>query len=114
MLTLPAMERLELDAHGIPTGARAPVAPSSAPLAERVLDDGFASPSRFELSGGGRRIEVELGHGYPFAQVFAPSSPAVVALEPMTAPANALSSGDDLRLVEPGDRFVATFRILVA
>ena len=116
VLTLPAMERLEEDSRGIPTGARTPVASSAAPLAERVLDDGFASPSppRLELSAAGRRIAVELGQGYSFAQVFAPESPRVVALEPMTAPANALSSGDGLRLVEPGDRFVATFRILVA
>jgi aldose 1-epimerase len=116
VLGLPAMERLELDARGIPTGTRAPVAPSSAPLAGRALDDGFASPSppRLELSGGGRRIAVELGPGYPFAQVFAPPSPAVVALEPMTAPTNALASGHALRLVEPGDTFVATFRIAIS
>jgi galactose mutarotase-like enzyme len=79
----------------------------------RLLDDGFASPSppRLELSGGGRRIAVELGPGYSFAQVFAPASPAVVALEPMTAPTNALASGADLQYVEPGDSFVASFRI---
>jgi galactose mutarotase-like enzyme len=113
VLTLPAMERLELDSRGIPTGARAPVAPSSAPLGVRLLDDGFASPAppRLELSGGGRRIGVELGPGYSFAQVFAPASPAVVALEPMTAPTNALASGADLQYVEPGDSFVASFRI---
>lgn len=115
VLTLPAMERLELDAHGIPTGAVTPFAPCSAPLDDRVYDDGFASPAppRLELSGGGRRITVELGPGYSFAQVFAPASPAVVALEPMTAPTNALASGDGLRLVEPGASFAATFRIAI-
>jgi aldose 1-epimerase len=115
VLTLPAMERLELDARGIPTGARATFAPSSAPLGVRTFDDGFASPSppRLELSGGGRRIAVELGPGYSFTQVFAPASPAVVALEPMTAPTNALASGDGLRFVEPGASFVASFRIAV-
>ena len=59
----------------------------------------------------GNRIEVELGPGFPFAQVYAPASPAVVALEPMTAPTNALGSGDGLRLVEPGASFTASFRI---
>lgn len=115
VLTLPAMERLESDAHGIPTGVRTPFAPCSGPLDDRVFDDGFASPvpPRLELSGGGRRIAVELGPGYPFAQVFAPTSPAVVALEPMTAPANALASGDALRLVEPGASFAASFRIAI-
>jgi galactose mutarotase-like enzyme len=36
-----------------------------------------------------------------------------VALEPMTAPTNALASGDGLRLVEPGASFSAAFRIAV-
>lgn len=109
------MERLELDARSIPTGARTPFPACSGPLDDRVYDDGFAGPvpPRLELSGGGRRIAVELGPGYPFAQVFAPPSPAVVALEPMTAPTNALASGDGLRLVEPGASFTATFRIAV-
>jgi aldose 1-epimerase len=116
VLSLPAMTRLELDAHGVPTGATTPFAGCSAPLDDRVLDDGFAAPVpvRLEISGGGRRIAVELEAGYPFAQVFAPASPAVVALEPMTAPANALASGDGLRLVEPGASFAASFRIVIS
>lgn len=115
VLTLPGMGRLASDARGIPTGVTTPFAPWSGSLDDRVLDDGFASPlpPRLELSGGGRRIAVELGAGYPFAQVFAPASPAVVALEPMTAPANALASGDALRLVEPGASFAASFRIAI-
>lgn len=113
VLTLPALERLESDVHLIPTGVRTPVAACSGPLGDRVLDNGFAStvPPRLELSGGGRRLTVEPGPGFPFAQVFAPASPAVVALEPMTAPANALVSGDGLRLVEPGASLAASFRI---
>ena len=110
------VERLETDAHGIPTGARTPFAACSGTLDDRVLDDGFASPAppRLEVSGGGRRVAVELGPGYEFTQVFAPASPAVVALEPMTAPTNALASGEGLRLVEPGARFAASFRIAIS
>ena len=36
-----------------------------------------------------------------------------IAIEPMTAPANALVSGRGLRLVEPGGLFRATFRVTV-
>jgi hypothetical protein len=36
-----------------------------------------------------------------------------IAIEPMTAPANALISGRGLHLVEPGGLFRATFRVNV-
>jgi aldose 1-epimerase len=67
----------------------------------------------FSLSGACRRITVELLAGYPYAQVFAPKGSDCVALEPMTAPTNALVSGRGLHLVSPGQEFQATFRIRV-
>ena len=79
------------------------------------MDDHFAvaEDARFALRGGGREIVVEWAGGYRFAQVFAPSNLDVVAIEPMTAPVAALSTGDDLRLAEPGASVTATFRIHV-
>jgi aldose 1-epimerase len=57
------------------------------------------------LTGGGRRIELKVGSGYRFAQVYAPPDDDVVAYEPMTAPTNALvAGGPDLPLLEPGER----------
>ena len=54
----------------------------------------------FVLAGGGRRIELSVGPGYRFAQVYAPGDDDVVAFEPMTAPTNALvAGGPDLPLV---------------
>ena len=68
----------------------------------------------FVLAGGGRRIELSVGSGYRFAQVYAPGDDDVVAFEPMTAPTNALvTGGPDLPLVEPGQRYEATFSITV-
>lgn len=116
-LELPAMERLSLDALGLPTGASEPWGPHAAPLADSTWDDGFAGladGSALALVGGGRRIELRLLGGYPCAQVYAPADRAVVALEPMTAPTNALASGDLLRLVEPGEAFAATFALAVS
>lgn len=113
---LPAMRRLELDARGVPTGAGAPAPAWSGALAQSTFDDAFdqvAPGIRFALSGGGRRITVAFDEGFPTAQVFAPDGRDVVCFEPMTAPANALVSGDGLVLVAPGERHVTAFSIRV-
>ncbi len=115
-LELPAMRRLALDRQGIPTGEEKPFDGFDAELHELSFDDGFAltdERTSFSLTGAGRRISVELLEGYRYAQVFAPKDKEYVALEPMTAPANALMSGSGLRLVEPGGQFRAAFRIRV-
>jgi aldose 1-epimerase len=113
-LRLPAMRRLALDRRGIPTGEEEPFAGMDAKLEALEFDDGFAlldGTESFSLAGTSRRITVELLEGYRYAQVFAPRGNDYIALEPMTAPANALVSGNGLRLAEPGSRFRAAFRI---
>lgn len=115
-LRLPAMRRLALDASGIPTGSEDPFGPHEALLAERSWDDGFAlegEGAALEISGGDLAISIELVEGYPFAQVYAPAGKDFVALEPMTAPTSALTSGRELTIVEPGGRCRALFRIRV-
>ena len=52
--------------------------------------------------------------GYPCAQIFAPAGEPVICFEPMTAPTNALVSGDGLRTVAPAADFTAVFAIAVA
>jgi galactose mutarotase-like enzyme len=113
---VPVAERLVLDERMLPTGGREPVAIEPGPLGARTFDDGDLAPAAgrpFALSGGGRRVELALGEGYGYAQVYAPADDDVVAFEPMTAPTNALVSGDGLRLVAPGERFRASFAITV-
>jgi aldose 1-epimerase len=116
LLELPARERLVLDERGIPTGGREPAPPFAEAIGERTFDDGFALPAGavLALEGGGTRIEVSLGEGYRYGQVFVAAGAETVALEPMTAPTNALVSGRDLALVPPGGRFEASFRLAVA
>jgi aldose 1-epimerase len=114
-LELPAMRKLVLDGRGIPTGAE-PFDGFDAQLGERSFDDGFAlmkEQASFCIEGAGRRITVEFLAGYAYAQLFAPKDKDYIALEPMTAPTSALTSGRGLRLVEPGAQFRATFRIRV-
>jgi len=110
-LTLPVREHLKLDERGIPTGEAEPVDyPDPLRLGDRAFDDGYAGLSdgtTFAVAAGDRRVEVEFTRGYPYAQVFAPPAEEVVCFEPMTAPTNALASGQGLRKVEPGDEFEA-------
>jgi galactose mutarotase-like enzyme len=111
---LPVRERLVLDGRRLPTGAREPIAIAPGPLGDRAFDDAFVAAPGFVVAGGGRRVEVDFVHGYPFAQVFAPSGSSFICFEPMTAPANALvRGGPDLRLVAPGEHATSTFALRV-
>jgi aldose 1-epimerase len=115
-LGLPPMRRLLLDERGIPSGGEEPCSRFDSEIGERSFDDGFALPdarASFFLTGGSRRITVELLGGYPYAQVFAPKEQEFVAFEPMTAPTSALTSGRGLRIVAPRERFEAAFRVRV-
>ena len=114
---LPAMRHLELDARDIPDGRSRPAPAVAGPLGSRTYDDGYSGVgdgTTFALAGGGRRITVRLDTGFAFAQVFAPPTLDVVCFEPMTAPTNALVSGDGLTVLEPGAAHVAAFSIAVA
>ena len=111
---IPVSERVVLDSEEIPTGEleQADVAPG--PLGSRTFDDEFGAPAEpFALAGGGRRIEVSFDRGYPYAQVYAPDDDDVIAFEPMTAPTNALVSGRNLTLLQPGEAYEASFSIKV-
>jgi len=112
----PVHERLPLDPHMVPTGATEPARPLTGAVGERTWDDEFddVDPGAcFQLSGGGRTIEVHYAEGYPVAQIFAPPGAEYVCIEPMTALANALEGPDDqLRWVPVGEQHSATFRIV--
>jgi len=115
-LTTRAMRRLALDARMIPTGGEEPWDAFDAELGTRGLDDGFrleGGGASFWLSGAGRRIRVDFLSGYAYAQLYAPPGQDLIAIEPMTAPTNALCCGAGLTLVAPGERYRAAFRVRV-
>lgn len=115
-ITLPVRRQARLDDRGIPTGEAIPVERETGALGDREYDDLFVElchPPEFLLRGGGRRLETRFESGYPFAQVYAPPGEDFVCFEPMTAPTNALVSGDRLQLVAPGEQYVARFSITV-
>ncbi|HET6508373.1 MAG TPA: aldose 1-epimerase [Baekduia sp.] len=112
VLRTPSMTRLRLDDHAIPTGERERVGPRHATLGDAPLDAHFtdlgAHPC-FTIAGGGHELTVEFLEGYTHLQLFSPPGRPIVAIEPMTAPIDALRSGEGLRVVtEP---FRAAFAI---
>ena len=116
-LNAPAMRKLALDPQGIPTGSDTPSAPLAAELGKIGYDDGFAlldEPATFSIDNNGYSIAIEFKNGFQFAQIFAPKDKEFIAIEPMTAETNALQSGKGLRVIAPGERFVASFRIEIS
>jgi len=116
-VSLPKMRHLTLDARKIPTGASEPFPGLEAALGDRDFDDGFAllgDSATLSVAAGDQRISVDLLEGYPYTQVYAPHDHDYLAFEPMTAPTNALISGEGLRLVAPGETFRAKFRFRVS
>jgi aldose 1-epimerase len=114
---LPAATRQLLDDRMIPTGAGETTAAQSLALGESGWDDAYGqlpSTPRFSVSAHDRTIELAFLRGYDFAQVFAQPGQSFVCFEPMTAPINALVSGECLRLVEPGAEFRAAFQVSIA
>ena len=116
-IELPVSEHIVLDRRMIPTGEHEPARPENGRLGRRTFDDSYLAPedqAPFVLAGGGRRIEVTFGAGYPVVRVYAPDDDEVVAYEPMTAPTNALVvGGSELPLVAPGGSLEARFSITV-
>lgn len=115
VLETPAMRHLPTDDRGLPSGAVEPWPARSAPLGDTTYDDGFdqvPDGAQFILRGGDHRITVTFETGYPAAQLFAPPGDALVAIEPMAAPTDALRRGG-YRLAAPGRPATARFSITV-
>jgi aldose 1-epimerase len=112
-LRLPARTHLLLDERGIPTGETEAEPREAAPIATRTFDDLYELGRGHHLAyegENGASIELRCGTGYPNAQVWVPKGRTFGALEPMTAPTNALGRGTT-PLVAPGDAFTARFEL---
>jgi len=115
---LPVARHLVVDERKIPTGTvEKAEGVETGPLGERTFDDGYVgieAGACFVLAGGGQRIEVRFLEGYPVAVLYAPAGEQVICFEPMTAPTNALVSGDGLRWAQPDEEFTARFSVTLS
>lgn len=113
-LYMPERRHLELDDRQLPTGRAQAEETEDEPLGARTFDDLYelGADRQLALSGGGRRLALDVGDGYRFAQVFAPAGADTVCLEPMTAPVNALVDGG-YTLARPGAPFTARFSLRI-
>jgi galactose mutarotase-like enzyme len=113
-VSLGASRRLLLDERNVPTGERVPLEPRSFVLGDTSLDDGYDEldePAVFRAASDGAGLEVDFRAGYRYAQAFTPPAVDAICFEPMTAPANALRSGDGLSVVDPGGSYEAVFTV---
>ncbi len=134
-LTLSARTLLDNDERLIPTGRMLPssvrgvVPDGTTPLVGFVADDCFTDLTR---SADGRAVtsityvdgftaQIWQDESFPYTQVFtkrdflfATGMGAAIAIEPQTAPANALQTGRDLRWLQPSERWIASWGIAVA
>jgi galactose mutarotase-like enzyme len=116
-LRLGARERLRLADNQVPDGTTEPLASRAFALRDDDVNDdvgGFDLPANFGFDDGERSVSMELDGGFSVAHVWAPAGRDLVSFEPMTAPANALNSGHQLRTVAPGGVFRSTFTITLA
>jgi aldose 1-epimerase len=117
---IPVARQALIDARMIPNGRTVAVASGEldGPLGDRTFDTSYdrldedVSPA-FVVADDRRRLALTLVSGYPVAQVYAPEASPFICYEPMTAPVDALISGDGLRWVQPGEEFEAIFTISV-
>ncbi len=126
VLTVHATTHFDVDARLNPRGEH-PVdgtdydLRSGRALGELHLDDAWGGVQTVDgvaarlTAPDGREVRLKQDHQHGYIQVFTtrdfPGTSLAVAIEPMTAPANALNSGRGLRWLEPGETWSASWGI---
>lgn len=126
-LVINADSHVELDAVMIPTGTVTDVGGTALDfqagqvLGSVALDDAWTDLRRDAAGGSthflqapdGSRVELQMDASFGYIQVYTTANfptdtgpVAAVAMEPMTAPANAFNSGLDLHWIEPGESWI--------
>ncbi|MBG6239124.1 aldose 1-epimerase [Mycetocola sp. CAN_C7] len=127
-VTVHVSSRIEVDERSLPTGQETPVDGTSSDLRGGVrlgdleIDAGFSGA---EFTDGisehwisapdGRTVTVWGDENFAYWQVFTtelyPGQSKAVAIEPMTAPADAFNSGQGLKWLAPGETWEASWGV---
>ena len=125
VLRVPAQTAFETDERMLPTGTR-PVEAAlrdGIRLGDAMLDTGFTDLARDDdglvrhtlTAPDGRRLTLWQGEGFDYVQVYTatnyPGYDLTVAIEPMTAPADAFNSGLGIRRLAPGETWTLSWGI---
>lgn len=125
VLRVPAATEFETDERMLPTGTRPadPALRDGVRVGDTALDTGFADLTR-DTDGrvrhtltapDGRRLTLWQGEGFEYVQVYTatnyPGHDLAVAIEPMTAPADAFNSGLGIRRLAPDETWTLSWGI---
>ena len=128
VLRVPAETAFETDERMLPTGTR-PVGPELSEgvrLGDVTLDTGFTDLARDPdgrvrhslTAPDGRRVTLWQGEGFDYVQVYTtpayPGQSLAVAIEPMTAPADAFNSGLGIRRLSPDETWTLHWGITLS
>jgi galactose mutarotase-like enzyme len=114
---IPVAKQAVMDERMLPTGETVEVSAGEldGALDDRTFDTSYpvvrGDQPEFVVADDRRRLALRHVTGYPVTQVYAPEASQFICFEPMTAPVDALISGDGLRWVKPGQDFEAVFSI---
>ncbi|MFJ6533767.1 aldose 1-epimerase family protein [Microbacterium sp. NPDC091662] len=128
VLRIPAETAFETDDRMLPTGTRTADAAlrEGVRLGDVTLDTGFTDLSRDPdgrvrhslTAPDGRRVTLWQGEGFDYVQVYTtptyPGQSLAVAIEPMTAPADALNSGLGIRRLVPDETWTLRWGITLS
>lgn len=109
-------ERQPLNEYNIPAGAREPWPHSPIQMRDMWLDDAGFDPAADRpriarlVNASGTGVELAATANLPWTQIFT-SPERHVAVEPMTAPPNALATGEGLTVLEPGARLTVGWSV---
>jgi aldose 1-epimerase len=130
-LEVPARAYIALDERQLPTGEILPVAghlldfTSRKSVSGHELDVTFTELSRDDLGlatvvvgdAEGGEVELSMDRNFPYVQLFTGDTlergrrRTSIAVEPMTCPPDALRSGKDIVVLEPGQHWAGSWRL---
>ncbi len=125
VLRVDAATAFETDERSLPTGTRPadPALRAGLRIGDATLDTGLTDLAQHDdglvrhtvTAPDGRRVTVWQGEGFDYVQVFTttkyPGQPVALAIEPMTAPADALNSGLGIRRLAPDETWTLRWGI---